>query len=64
MTEFITNSTEETRAKAEEIAKELGTTVLGKIPMDAEVAKAADEGAYAGVLSEHLDDAIVAVTKL
>ena len=48
----------------DEIAKELGTTVLGKIPMDAEVAKAADEGAYAGVLSEHLDDAIVAVTKL
>ena len=48
----------------DEIAADMGIPVLGKIPMDAQLAADADQGAFAGVLNQYIDDAITAVGNL
>lgn len=48
----------------DEIAAEMGIKVLGKIPVNPEYAKAADEGKFASVINPGVDDAIVALREL
>lgn len=45
----------------EDIAYELGTKVLGKMPMREAFAKAADAGEFAGIQNEFLDGALTAI---
>ncbi|MDD3278577.1 MAG: Mrp/NBP35 family ATP-binding protein [Lachnospiraceae bacterium] len=42
----------------DDIAAELGTKVLGKMPIRTDYAQAADEGVFHGVLNEYLDEAL------
>ena len=46
----------------DEIAKHLGTSVLGKMPIDPDFAEKAD-GFFAAVLNPYLQKAVEAVTK-
>ncbi|MDO4622921.1 MAG: Mrp/NBP35 family ATP-binding protein [Eubacteriales bacterium] len=48
----------------DEIAADLQTSVLGKIPMQPAYAQAADEGKFADVLNSYVDDAVVAIRNL
>ncbi|MGN0362385.1 MAG: P-loop NTPase [Bilifractor sp.] len=45
----------------DEIAADLKTPVLGKIPMNPEYAKVSDSGAFAAVNNTYIDDAIIAL---
>lgn len=45
----------------EEIAAELGTKVLGKMPIRTDYAEAADAGMFETILNEYLDDAITSL---
>lgn len=47
----------------DEIAKELGTPVLGKMPVDPEFAHMAD-GSFAQAVNPYIDDAVMALRKL
>ena len=47
----------------DEIAKELGTPVLGKMPIDPEFAHMAD-GSFAQAVNPYIDDAVMALRKL
>ena len=47
----------------DEIAKELGTPVLGKMPIDPEFARMAD-GSFAQAVNQYIDDAVMALRKL
>lgn len=48
----------------DEIAKELGTEVLGKLPIEPELASMADEGRFAEVKNTYLDNALLKLSKL
>lgn len=48
----------------DEIAADLGTKVLGKMPIRPEYAQAADTGAFETVLNEYLDDALTMLSKM
>lgn len=48
----------------DEIAGELGTEVLGKLPIDPELASMADEGRFAEVKNTYLDNALLKLSKL
>ena len=52
------------KSHLEEVAASFGIPVLGKIPMDPEYAAAADEGRFAEVVNDSLDDAAVALRNL
>ena len=52
------------KSHLEEVAASFGIPVLGKIPMDPEYAAAADEGRFAEVVNDSLDDADVALRNL
>ena len=47
----------------DEIAKELGTQVLGKMPIDPEFARMAD-GSFAQAVNPYIDDAVMALRRL
>jgi len=47
----------------DEIAKELGTQVLGKMPIDPEFARMAD-GSFAQTVNPYIDDAVMALRRL
>ena len=49
--------------KKYEIAKELGTQVLGKMPIDPEFARMAD-GSFAQAVNPYIDDAVMALRRL
>jgi Mrp family chromosome partitioning ATPase len=48
----------------DEIAAELNIPVLGKVPVQPDYAKAADDGRYAEVINHYVDDAAAALRKL
>lgn len=48
----------------DEIAGELGTEVLGKLPIEPELASMADEGRFAEVKNTYLDNALLKLSKL
>lgn len=48
----------------DEIAAELGTKVLGKMPIRTDYAETADKGEFASVINEYLDEAVVELVKL
>ena len=48
----------------DEIAEELGTEVLGKLPIEPQLAAMADEGRFAEVKSTYLDNALQKLCKL
>ena len=48
----------------DEIAEELGTEVLGKLPIEPQLAAMADEGRFAEVKSTYLDNAMQKLCKL
>lgn len=48
----------------DEIAGELGTEVLGKLPIEPELATMADEGRFAEVKNTYLDNALLKLSKL
>ena len=52
-----------TNAALEEIAKELGTKVLGKMPIDPEFAHMAD-GSFAQAVNPHIDAAVMALRNI
>ena len=47
----------------DEIAKELGTQVLGKMPIDPDFARMAD-GSFAQAVNPYIDDAVMALRRL
>lgn len=49
------------QSHVDEAAKEAGVKVLAKIPMQADYAKAADQGSFAGVANHDLDDAVTEI---
>ena len=51
-------------SNVEHVAGQMGIPVLGKLPIESRLAALADEGNFAEVLNEHLDDAAVAMRKL
>ena len=52
------------KSHLEEVAASFGIPILGKIPMDPEYAAAADEGRFAEIVNESLDEAAVALRNL
>ena len=48
-------------SRIDEVASELGLPVLGRIPLRAGLAKASDEGRFAEILIDEIDDAVVAI---
>ncbi|QOV19117.1 Mrp/NBP35 family ATP-binding protein [Blautia liquoris] len=48
----------------DEIVEDLGTKVLGKMPIRTDYANAADAGTFSGVLNEYVDDALTALVQL
>ena len=52
------------KSQVDEVAASFGLPVLGRIPMDPVYASAADEGRFAEVVNEALDDAAVALRNL
>lgn len=48
----------------EEIAEELGTEVLGKLPIDPELAKMSDEGRFDEVKNPYLDEALLRLREM
>ncbi len=52
------------KSDIDEIASDLGTKVLGKMPIRTDYAKSADEGAFSNVLNEYIDDALTALVQL
>jgi Mrp family chromosome partitioning ATPase len=48
----------------DEVAAELGTKVLGKLPLDPSFAEAADAGAFYGIENPHLAEAVEVLKKI
>ena len=51
-------------SNVEHVAGQMGIPVLGKLPIESRLAGLADEGRFAEVLNEYLDEAAVAMRKL
>ena len=51
-------------SNVEHVAGQMGIPVLGKLPIESRLAALADEGRFAEVLNDNLDDAAVAMRKL